>query len=207
MQEVAIIEDYRRAMLLFFRWRYNAALAKKIALTFGVACATGLLAQVRVPLPWTPVPITGQTFAALLAGVILGRWWGGISLCLYVIMGAGGVPWFTGWGGGYSHLAGPTGGYIVGFVFAALFLGHFVDKYVRARSFLSLLVLMLFANFVLIHVPGLLQLSLWFRLVKGVSPGFWQLLLTGTVPFIVGDIIKVVAAAGLACAILPKERF
>lgn len=207
MQGIAIIEDCLRARYLFFKWRYNAALANKIILAFGMACATGLLAQVKVPLPWTPVPITGQTFVALLAGVILGRWWGGISLGVYVAMGVAGVPWFAGWNGGYSAIIGPTGGYIIGFVLAALFLGYFTDKYVGARNFISLLFLMLFANFVLIHIPGLLQLALWFRVMRGVSPSFWELLLIGTVPFIVGDIVKIVAAAGLAYIITPREHF
>ncbi len=190
-----------------FRWRYEISIPKKLALAVGIACLTGLMAQVRFPLPWSPVPVTGQTFAVLLAGVLLGRWWGGISLGMYAGLGAIGLPWFAGWGSGLGYLAGPTGGYIIGFILAALFLGHFTDKYIRSRSFLSMLGLMLFANFVLIYVPGLLQLGLWVNLVKGEPATFTSLLMMGAIPFIAGDITKAVLAAAIARGVTPKSAY
>jgi len=190
-----------------FRWRYELSLPKKLALALGMACLTGLMAQVRFLLPWSPVPITGQTMAVLLTGVLLGRWWGGISLATYAGLGAAGVPWFTGWGSSLGYLAGPTGGYIIGFILAALFLGHFTDKYVRSRSFLSMLGLMLFANFILIYVPGLLQLGLWLNLVKGEPATLTSLLMVGAIPFIAGDITKAVLAAAIARGVTPKSAY
>ena len=190
-----------------FRWRCELSIPKKLALALGIALLTGLAAQLRIQLPWSPVPITGQTFAVLLAGVLLGKWWGGVSLALYAGLGIAGVPWFTGFGSGLGHLAGPTGGYIIGFVFAALFLGYFTDKYVRARSFVSMLALMLFANFVLIYVPGLLQLGLWLNIVKGQPVTLSSLLMMGAIPFIVGDITKAVLAAAIARGITPKMAY
>lgn len=190
-----------------FRWRCELSVPKKLALALGIALLTGLAAQLRVQLPWSPVPITGQTFAVLLAGVLLGKWWGGVSLALYAGLGIAGVPWFTGFGSGLGYLAGPTGGYVIGFVFAALFLGYFTDKYVRARSFVSMLALMLFANFVLIYVPGLLQLGLWLNIVKGQPVTFSSLLIMGAIPFIVGDITKAVLAAAIARGITPKMAY
>jgi biotin transport system substrate-specific component len=190
-----------------FRWRYELSVPKKLALAAGIACLTGLLAQIRIMLPWSPVPVTGQTFAVLLAGVLLGRWWGGISLALYAGLGVAGVPWFSGWSGGIGYLAGPTGGYIIGFILAALFLGHFTDKYVRSRSFLSMLGLMLFANFVLIYVPGLLQLGLWVNLVNGEPVTLATLLGMGAVPFIAGDVIKAIIAAAIARGVTPKLAY
>ena len=187
-----------------FRWRYELSIPGKLALAVGIACLAGLAAQARVLLPWSPVPITGQTFAVLLAGILLGRWWGGISLAIYAGLGVAGVPWFTGLGSGLGYLAGPTGGYIAGFILAALFLGHFADKYAKSRGFLPMLGLMLFANFVLIYVPGLLQLGLWLNLVNGEPVAVTTLLTMGAVPFIAGDIIKVVLAAAAARGILPK---
>jgi len=207
MQSIAIIDGFFNARYAFFKWRYSLALVNKIALALGMACVTGLLAQVRIGLPFSPVPITGQTFAVLLAGVILGRRWGGISQVIYVMMGVAGIPWFAGGSAGYAALIGPSGGYMTGFVLAAYFLGHFSDKYVRARSFFPMLGLMLFANFVLIHIPGLLQLAVWFRLAKGALPSFWNLLWMGTLPFVIGDIIKIAAAATVAYSITPKKPF
>ncbi len=190
-----------------FRWRYELSIPKKLTLALGLACLTGLIAQIRILLPWSPVPVTGQTFAVLLAGVLLGRRWGGISLAIYAGLGVVGVPWFAGWGSGLSYLAGPTGGYIIGFILAALFLGHFTDTYIRSRSFLSMLALMLFANFILIYVPGLFQLGLWLNLVKGEPVAFTTLLSMGALPFIAGDVTKAVMAAAIARGITPKSAY
>ena len=186
-----------------FRWRYELSIPKKVALAFGVACLAGLLAQVRFIIPWSPVPITGQTFAVLLAGVLLGRWWGGVSMAIYGGLGAAGVPWFSGWATGL----GATGGYIIGFILAALFLGYFTDKYIRSRSFLSMLGLMLFANFILIYVPGLLWLKLWLGTVNGGSVAVITLLGMGAIPFIAGDITKAVLAAAIARGVTPKSAY
>jgi biotin transport system substrate-specific component len=190
-----------------FRWRYELSIPKKLALAIVMAGVTGLLAQARVQLPWSPVPITGQTLAVLLAGVLLGRWWGGISLALYAGLGVAGVPWFQSFSGGLAYMAGPTGGYIVGFILAALFLGYFTDKYVRSRSFLAMMGLMLFANFILVYVPGLLQLGLWLNFVKGEPATFGGLLMIGAIPFIAGDITKAVVAALIARSITPKAAY
>jgi len=190
-----------------FRWRYELSIPKKLTLALGLACLTGLVAQIRIMLPWSPVPVTGQTLAVLLAGVLLGRWWGGISLAIYAGLGIAGVPWFAGWGSGLGYLAGPTGGYIIGFILAALFLGHFTDTYIRSRSFLSMLALMLFANFILIYVPGLFQLGLWLNLVKGEPAAFTTLLSMGALPFIAGDVTKAVIAAAIARGVTPKSAY
>jgi biotin transport system substrate-specific component len=190
-----------------FRWRCELSVAKKLALAIGFAGLTGLLAQMRIMLPWSPVPVTGQTFAVLLAGVLMGKQWGGISLAIYAGLGAAGLPWFSSWSGGMGHLAGPTGGYIIGFILAALFLGYFTDTYIRSRSFLSMLALMFFANFVLIYGPGLFQLGLWLRLVQGEPVAFTTLLSMGAVPFIAGDITKAVVAAAIARGVTPKQAY
>ncbi len=200
------LEKYRMARENAWQWRRELGWVKKLSLSLGMACLVGLLAQVRMLLPWTPVPITGQTFAVLLAAVLLGEWWGGVSLIIYTGLGIVGVPWFNGLTGGIAAIAGPTGGYLIGFILAALFLGYFVDKYVKARSFWSLLGLMLFADFVLVFGPGLLQLHLWLDLAGKGTIGFYQLLTMGLLPFIPGDIVKVAAAAGAAWALTPKKE-
>ncbi len=198
-----VVATINRAKYDVFRWRYELSIPKKLALAVGVACVVGLLAQVRFPLPWSPVPISGQTFAVLLAAVLMGRWWGGISLAIYAGLGAVGLPWFSGWASG----VGATWGYIVGFILAALFLGYFTDKYVRSRSFLSMLGLMLFANFILIYVPGVLWLGLWLNIVKGSPVGIISLLGMGALPFLAGDITKAALAAAIARGVTPKLAY
>jgi biotin transport system substrate-specific component len=204
---VNTLDRLRIARYSTFQWRYGLSVVKKIALALGIAAITGLMAQARIYLPWTPVPITGQTFAALLAGVLLGQWWGGISMVMYAGLGIAGIPWFTGWAGGIGHLAGPTGGYIIGFILAAFFVGHFTDRYVKARKFPRMLGLMLIANFVLIYVPGLAQLYLWSNLVKGNPTSIYQVLTMGLFPFIAGDAIKATAVAATAWTITPKQAY
>ena len=186
-----------------FRWRYELSIPKKLTLALGLACLIGLVAQIRIVLPWSPVPVTGQTFAVLLAGVLLGRRWGGIGMAIFAGLGFAGLPWFSGWESGL----GATRGYIIGFIPAAIFLGYFTDKYIRSRSFFSMLGLMLFANFILIYVPGLLWLWLWLKVVAGTSPTFIALMGMAVIPYIAGDIIKAVAAATIARGITPKSAY
>ena len=202
---VNALERCRVARENAWQWRRELGWVKKLSLSLGMACLVGLLAQARIPLPWTPIPITGQTFGVLLAAVLLGQWWSGISMAMYVGLGVAGVPWFNGGTGGVSAIAGPTGGYLIGFVLAALFLGYVVDKYMKARSFRNLFTLMFFADFVLVFGPGLLQLHLWSNLAGKGAIAFPALLAMGLIPFIPGEIIKLVAAASAAWALSSKK--
>jgi biotin transport system substrate-specific component len=197
---------WRTARYQAFRWRDELGILQKLGLALAMAGLTGLLAQVRIPLPWTPVAITGQAFAVLMAAVMLGAGWGGISMVLYVGLGAAGLPWFQVWQGGWGYLAGPTGGYLIGFILAAFLIGHITDKYVKFRQFPALLAVMTAAYFVMVYVPGLLQLNIWLN-AAGKPVGFGALLNLGLVPFILVDLIKIVLAAALAWGLTPKENF
>jgi len=207
MTNATLASRYYKTRFSCFKWRESLSLTNKIALALGMAVITGLLAQIRIPVAWTPVPITGQTLAVLLAGVLLGRNWGGISMVLYAALGAAGVPWFAGWGGGLAVLTGPTGGYIVGFFLAALFLGYVTDKYINSRGFFAMFTLMTAATLFLIFIPGLIQLSIWFSIVKGSAPAFGELLVLGFYPFLIGALIKISLAALISKGITPKENY
>ncbi|RLF28310.1 MAG: biotin transporter BioY [Thermoplasmata archaeon] len=196
------VNKYKKLRYNLFKKRCQLCFAYKLALAFSFACLTGLLAQLRFYLPWTPVPITGQVFAVLLTGVLLGRW-GGISQTMYIGFGAIGMPWFAGLNGGLAYLTGPTGGYILGFAAAAFFLGYLTDRYVKSRVFANMLALMFFATFVLIYIPGLLCLYIW----TGNSVSLWELLTIGMLPYIAGDLLKISAAATIAAAVTPKQAY
>jgi biotin transport system substrate-specific component len=202
MEITMYMDKYKDARYNFFKWRYELELLHKISLAFAFACLTGLLAQFRFYLPGTPVPVTGQVFAVFLAGILLGKW-GGVSQCMYAGLGVMGIPWFAGLDGGIAYIAGPTGGYIIGFIVAAFFLGYFMDRYIRSRGFFSMFSLMLFATFVLIYIPGLIQLYLW----MGASIGIWELLMIGMIPYIAADVIKAVIVASIAKGITPKRAY
>lgn len=201
------LNNYYKKRFDFFKWRSHQSFANKTIMAFFMACITGLMAQIIIPLPWTPVPITAQTFAVLIAGIVLGRYWGGFSMFIYVLIGILGVPWFAGMTGGYEIALGATGGYLLGFVLASLFLGHFADKYIRARSFTPMLGLMLFASLILIDVTGMIGLGIWLSTTTGSFPGIWELLAMGLIPFIIGDLVKIVGASAFTKVIMPKEPF
>lgn len=200
-------ESYFRKRYSLFEWRSNTSTVNKVIMAFFMACVTGIMAQVIIPLPWTPVPITAQTFAVLMAGVVLGRRWGGISMLMYLAVGILGVPWFAGLTSGYTALLGATGGYLIGFIITALFLGYFTDKYIQSRNFRPMMGLMLLANFAFIYIPGLLGLGLWMYLVKGSFPTVLTLISMGLLPFVLGDLVKIGGAAALTKAITPKEEY
>jgi len=182
----------------------NASNLEKLAMAFLMACLTGLLAQFVLPLPWTPVPITGQTLGALFSGLFLGKRFGALSQIIYVLGGIAGISWFAEMTGGLSVFLGSTGGYLIGMIIAATFIGHFAEKYSKSRKFKKMSALMLIANFGCIYIPGLIGLSVWLYFAQGTFPDIVSLLLMGLIPFILGDLIKVGAAAGLSKALLPK---
>ena len=174
----------------YTEWRSELSWQYKLMLAFMFASLTGICAQLVIPLPWTPVPITLQTFAVLLTGVLMGKHWAGISQTMYVGAGAAGVPWFSGFGSGITHLTGPTGGYLIGFIMAAWIIGNLWDSY----QGLLPTILMFVGAILLIYACGLIQLYIWLSSL-GETPTLFGLLMKGAIPFIPGDIAKAVAAA------------
>ena len=156
-----------------------------------------LLAQVALPLPFTPVPVTLQTLGVLLVGAALGSRLGAQALGLYLAAGAAGLPVFAGGGAGLAWLLGPTGGYLLGFVMAAWLAGALVERFGSDRRPMAAFLAMLAAS-AAIYAFGLAGLAGWMALAgKPVSlPG---LLALGLYPFALGDLLK----AGLAAVLLP----
>jgi biotin transport system substrate-specific component len=198
MQTISSINTIKYGL---FKKRAALSIPAKLMMVIAMAGLTGLLAQVRIPLPFTPVPVTGQVLAVLMAGVLLGKWWGSASMALYAIAGIAGLPWFN----GFSSGLGATGGYILGFIPAALFLGHFVDKYVESRRLVPLMGLMLAAT-LLYYIPGVAWLALWLN-NTGVATSFSSILALGVAPFIVVDIIKALVTGLIAFAVVPKQDY
>ncbi|MHB1087656.1 MAG: biotin transporter BioY [Acidimicrobiales bacterium] len=160
-----------------------------IALITGAAALVGVLAQVSIPLSFTPVPITGQTLGVLLAGSALGLRRASLAMSLYVVAGVAGVPWFAGHSHGYPTA---TFGYLVGFVLAGSALGYLASRgndRTIVRAALSMIAgeLLIYA----VAVPWL-AFDLHVSLAKALT--------LGMTPFIAGDLIK----AGLAGLALPS---
>lgn len=166
---------------------FARGLPMDIALIAAGAGLTAIAAQVSIPL-W-PVPITGQTLAVLLVGSILGALRGTLSMVLYAILGIVGLPVFSDASHGVGVILGPTGGYIIGFIFAAALTGWLAQRAWDHRiigAFLSFT-----AGTVITFVVGLPWLAATLHL------SFEQTLQAGLYPFIAGGAVKALLAAGI----------
>jgi biotin transporter BioY len=159
------------------------SLWRDVSLIVGGSLLVALIAQLEIPL-W-PVPITGQTFAVLLIGAVLGSRRGALSILLYLGWGAMGLPVFSGGGGGIATLAGPTGGYLAGFVPAAFLVGWLCERG-WDRSLWTAGLAMVLGNIV-IYFFGLLWLAGFV--------GWDQVVALGLAPFSLGDVLKIILAA------------
>jgi biotin transporter BioY len=147
------------------------------------ALLTVLLTRIEIPL--APIPITGQTFAVLLVGALLGSKRGALSMITYIGMGLIGAPVFSKFGWGISHLAGPTGGYLVGFVLAAFLVGWLSERGWDRRVLTTVIAMSL--GMIAIYASGCLWL--------GQYTGWDKVLNLGVVPFLAGDALKIACAA------------
>ena len=167
-----------------------ARIARDVALIVAGSLLVALFAQIKIPLGFTPVPITGQTFAVLLVGALLGGWRGGLALALYAVEGAF-LPFFAGGASGWFWLL-PSGGYIVGFIPAAALVGFLCQWGWSRRPWV--LLAMLLGNAVL-YVPGLIQLSLFLPTDAATAWGCADVWQCGLLPFIPGDLVKLIAGS------------
>ncbi|MSQ11445.1 MAG: biotin transporter BioY [Dehalococcoidia bacterium] len=210
---------------IFPRFRTSsrvAALARDLALMAGFAGFVALCAQIAIRTPWTTVSITGQTFAVLVAGGALGAWRGAGALTIYMLMGMINIPVYAPGGGVVSgtwdvHFIAPwngtealpwdisSGGYIVGFIFAAWLVGRFAERGWDRKQWVHL---GMFLGNVLLYVPGILWLAYligidWVHPVAQKPLGeliaggdTWDKALKGGLyPFIVGDMMKLFLAS------------
>ncbi|MQA97998.1 MAG: biotin transporter BioY [Streptosporangiales bacterium] len=161
-------------------------LTRDVALVTGSAVFVGIAAQVAVPLPFTPVPLTMQAFAVLLAAAALGPLRGVLGMAFYLLAGVAGVPWFT---DGMSGAGMPSFGYILGFVLAGAVVGGLAARGgdrspLRTAATMTLGLLAIYA----FGVP---------YLMVATGSGLGQALMLGVVPFLLGDALKIAAASAL----------
>lgn len=169
---------------------FSSVLKKEISISrpvvnvFGVAIfvtLTVLGSFVRIPLPFTPVPITLQTFFVLLSGLILGARLGSLTQTIYLVLGICGLPIFASGFSGISYLFGPTGGYVLGFVIVSFMVGRLTR--LTNPSLLNITAVTILGS-LLILISG----SAW--LIVGFHFSPYQAFFAGVVPFLTGDILK-----------------
>ena len=154
-----------------------------IALMTAVTCVLGPLS---IPLPFSPVPISLTNFAIFLAIFVLGMKNGTISFIIYLLLGAVGVPVFSSFRGGLQVLAGPTGGYLIGFIFLALIMGFALDHFDRK---LVPTIIGMIIGMAVCYAFG----TVW--LAKLLSLSFKEGLMMGVIPYLSGDVAKIIIAA------------
>jgi biotin transport system substrate-specific component len=174
---------------------------RTVLLVVGFSLLTALAAQVVIPLPWTPVPVTGQTFAVLLTGALLGSRLGALAMLAYLAEGAAGLPFFKGGAGGAHYLfLSPTTGYLLAFPAAAFITGLLAERG-WDRRFATAAAAMWLGSLVILGA-GWAWLALFYQ-----TPG--AAFAAGVAPFLVGDVVKIaLAAAALPAgwALLRRSR-
>jgi biotin transport system substrate-specific component len=183
------VSSYAKAETLVGAFAAPLDWTRSALVVVGFSLLTALAAQVVVPLPFTPVPLTGQTFAVLLTGALLGPRLGALAMLAYLAEGAAGLPFFRGGAGGVQHFSGATAGYLCAFPAAAYVTGYFAERgwdrrYLTAAAAMAL-------GSVVILASG----WAWLALMLGGAQAFPL----GVVPFLPGDAVKI----ALAAAVLP----
>jgi biotin transport system substrate-specific component len=165
-----------------------------IAIFFGVVLLA-IMAQVALPLPFSPVPITGQTLGVLIIGSFFGAKRAAMTTVAYLVVGSMGLPVFSQGGFGLAKLLGPTGGYLIGFVLAATAMG-FLAEFKSDRDIKSALISFAIGHSI-VFICGLVWL--------GFYVGFSKVLQLGFIPFIPGMIIKTILAASITSIVWKKS--
>lgn len=154
------------------------------------AALTAVLSQISIPLPFTPVPLNLATLSVFLAGGLLGAKYGALSQFVYVLLGGIGLPVFHNFTGGFGILTGPTGGYLIGYILAALVVGFLIKgKPTQATKSLPRLVIGMAAGLAVCYALG----TAWFIFLTG--SGLLEAFLLCIAPFLVGDALKIFLAA------------
>ena len=167
------------------------AIVRDVLLVVGFALLTAAAAQIEIQLGFTPVPLTGQTFAVLLAGAVLGMRRGALSQLVYWMAGLTGLPFYSGGAGGWKSGTGATLGYLVGFIVAAGAIGYLAEQK-QDRNFATSLPAMLLGS-TLIYTCGAAWLTTYLNI--GFATGENNAIALGVAPFLVGDVIKALLAA------------
>ena len=157
---------------------------KNLVLTGVFAALTAVCAWITLPLPFTPVPINLALLGVYLSACLLGSHFGLYSQLIYILLGAIGLPVFSGFSGGFAILVGPTGGYILGYAFAAFITGLLAGDCTSVKRLIAAMV----CGCAVCYAFG----SLWYMLQSGT--GLVPTLLACVVPFLPGDALKIAAA-------------
>lgn len=186
---------------------------REMALCSLFAIITGVGAMIKIPLPFSPVPVTLQTAMVFFAGILLGARKASVSMAMYMVMGLIGLPVFT-QGGGFHNLLVPSFGFVIGFIPAAWVIGRvcevaggrFANSEYKGLAAALLRGVACLAGYAVYNVAGVLWLHLNVNYVMGKSVTLHQSLMMGLVPFILPDMLKMAAVVIVASLVAARVR-
>ena len=173
--------------------KHPAITLKQLTLIGVMTAVMCLLSPFSIPIPFSPVPITLATLGLYIIAYVLGTKLGTISCLIYLLLGAVGLPVFSSFSGGFAKIAGPTGGYLLGYLFLSAITGFFIERFSGKLVFA---VIGMIVGTAICYAFGTLWLAAQMQLT------FPQALATGVIPYLPGDAIKII----IACILGPKLR-
>ena len=178
-------------MILTKQLTKSKSLTANIAIAFSGSILLALLARLSIPAPFSPVPITGQTFGILFLGATLGSRLGVLSVIMYIAEGTIGLPVFAGGSLGFLYLLGPTGGYLIGFIPAVYLVGYLSEKGGIKNLFATTMTMILGTS--IIFIFGISWLA--------VTAGFGTAISIGLYPYLPGAAVKIILATEIVYSI------
>ena len=181
-----LIKKYNDARVYLIN---DASIVQKMALSILFAIILAVASQIKIFLSFTPVPINLGTFAVCMAGMTLGGFWGFVSVAIYMLAAAVGLPVIAG-----SSLIGATTGYIIGFAICAFALGKWTERgNIKKDSFVKTSAVLFIFQIAIIHICGMIGLYIWSVYSPNIQPyTLTEVIMKGTIPFLFGDSIKAI---------------
>lgn len=181
-----LIKKYNDARVYLIN---DASIVQKMALSILFAIILAVASQIKIFLSFTPVPINLGTFAVCMAGMTLGGFWGFVSVAIYMLAAAVGLPVIAG-----SSFIGATTGYIIGYGICAFVLGKWTERgNIKKDSFVKTSAVLFIFQIAIIHICGMIGLYIWSVYSPNIQPyTLTEVIMKGTIPFLFGDSIKAI---------------
>lgn len=176
--------------------REDASIRYKLILSVFFAVILALASQVKIYLSFTPVPINLGTFAVCMGALTLGGFWSFISVAIYLLMGAVGLPVTAG-----GSILGATTGYLAGYAVCAYVVGKITEE--RKNSIIRTSITLFIAQIAIIHILGMLGLYIW-SIKMGAPYSIVEVIIKGSLPFILGDSLKALILSLLMAKVVKK---
>lgn len=176
----------------------EAGISRKVVLAFLFAIALAVTSQIKIYLAFTPVPINLATFAVCASALTLGGFWSFVSVAIFILAGTIGLPSTIA-----PHALGATTGYLAGYALCALVLGKYTERN-NMNNMIKTSIVLFISQIAIIHICGMIGLYIWSASI-GTPYTFMEVIMKGSVPFLIGDSIKAIVLSALMTAVLKNK--